>query len=260
MFPPSSPQALYKPALRGNAFLFGYDAIGVQTSITYPDGKVVTFTPDAYDRIVTVKVSGLTRLTITYNTDDKIATEATSDGQVTTYTYNNRDWVTKVETKKGNKVLYSLTYTYDDVGNVKTRGAESFTHDWLNRLTSATGGSLPEGLTYAYDEVGNIISKGDVERTYGNYNKLISDGTYAHDYSVNGNVVSRYAETEFWSYTYNSLDQLTEVSKGVKKAGSWTWTTWGEYWYDANMTDWYDFTQTTRSYSRSRHPSFRTAR
>lgn len=92
--------------------------------------------------------------------------------------------------------------------------------------------ALPERLTYAYDEVCNIVSKGGVARTYGNYNKLSSDGTYALDNSVSGNVVSRRTDAENRSYSHNSLDQQTEVSKGVMRTGSWTWTTQGECWND----------------------------
>ena len=214
---------------------FGYDTEGKQTWVLYPSGLNVSYAYDSYDRVTTVtKQPSTTLLTITYNVDDTIATETTGSSLVTTYTYNNRDWPTLIEMKKSGTTKLSLAYTYDDVGNVKTIGSETYTYDWLDRLRSASGGSLPSGLTYSYDAVGNRISKGSTTYTYGSYNQLTGDGTWSYTYDPNGNEAWKTKSTEKWNYQFNSLDQLTKVVKGTKSGQTWTWTTQGEYWYDAN--------------------------
>jgi len=225
----------------------GYDTEGKQTWVLYPSGLNVSYGYDSYDRVTTVtKLPSTTLLIITYNLDDTIASETTGDGtKVTTYAYNSRDWVTGINMKLSGTIKLVLLYSYDDVGNVKqlvvnttykasTAKTETYSYDWLDRLRSANGGSLPSGLTYGYDAVGNRISKGSITYTYGSYNQLTGDGTWSYSYDGNGNLAWKTKSAEKWNYQFNSLDQLTKVVKGTKSGQTWTWTTQGEYWYDAN--------------------------
>ena len=229
---------------------FGYDAVGNRKWVLYPDNTNVTYDYDAYDRATSVKkATSTTLLTITYNLDDSVATETTGPNTnkklVTTYTYNNRDWPTKMETKQGSNIKLSLQYTYDTVGNILTLtstggGTETFTYDWLNRLSTASAPSAYGSIAYTYDEVGNLLTKVEgsttTTYTYAMYNLLVSNGTWTfrYDPNLNQNWKNNTANTQKWSYQWNSLDQLTKVVKGTYKSGKWTWTTTGEYSYDAN--------------------------
>jgi len=155
----------------------------------------------------------------------------------TTFGYNNRDWVSSIVMKKGSQTKLDLSYLYDDLGNVKTIGSESYTYDWLDRLKTASGGSLPT-LSYTYDEEGNRLTKVEngvtTSYTVVNYNVLTSDGTWSYAYDRNGNLAHKTKSTERWHYEFNALDQLTRVIREYKQGGQWRSEVKGEYWYDAS--------------------------
>jgi RHS repeat-associated protein len=116
--------------------------------------------------------------------------------------------------------IQQLTYTYDKVGNVKTRNDgptsrnESFQYDGLDRLTTYTlSGVATASLSVQYDQKGNIISKSDV----GSYTYAINAGPHAltsvasgplgslsYGYDANGNMTNRAGR----AYTWTSFNQL----------------------------------------------------
>jgi RHS repeat-associated protein len=124
----------------------------------------------------------------------------------------------------------NLSYTYDEVGNVKTitdavwTGSRSFEYDDLNRLKQATGTfSLNQALVthnYTYDPIGNILTKAGISYCYGYMPacadvdrpsgvKSTSDGaTYSYD--GNGNITIGGGR----EYRWNADNRLDEVVTG----------------------------------------------
>jgi YD repeat-containing protein len=75
-------------------------------------------------------------------------------------------------TSGGGGSLQSLSYAYDNVGNVTaitdnrdSANNQTFTYDSLNRLQTATGPYGTQG--YTYSAIGNILTKAGVTYTYG---------------------------------------------------------------------------------------------
>jgi len=215
---------------------FLYNSENKVTSITYPDATV-NYLYDWLDRVRDVQKGSTQILNITYNTDDTVATEKTGETnsnyvKTTTYTYTNRDWIDTIVMKRKTTTKLSLDYNYDDVGNVVrltdvlNSKVERYTYDWMVGLTSASGGYLPAGLTYTYDAVGNRLTCGSTSYSYGLNNKLTSDSTWTYLYDPSGNLAHKTKAGERWDYSFNSLDQLTNVAKNGASQG--------QFKYDAN--------------------------
>jgi YD repeat-containing protein len=151
--------------LDGQTFTTTYDYADGRdnlTSITYPSGRVVTYTYDVLDRMTRVfdPASGATYAD-QFEHHPSGALEKLRAGTITTtQVYDpNRYWVTSI-----NSSPLDLTYSqYDAVGNVKqiTDGRSGYNQsfeygDHLHRLTMATG---PYGTkSYSYDAHGNPLT------------------------------------------------------------------------------------------------------
>jgi RHS repeat-associated protein len=154
---------------------------------------------------------------------------------LTNYQYNNFHWLaTLVSTQASFPVgarLQSLTYVYDNVGNVTNTTDDvavpsqseegTFTYDPLDRLKSATGSYGRVG--YAYDPVGNFTQRGPLTYQYsacGDSNAYrcidgVPSGPNAEPFHVvhdpAGRRVSQSA-TGDWTYQYDARGQLVSAS------------------------------------------------
>jgi len=168
------------------------------------------------------------------------------NGVVTSYAYDSRTLRLDrmVTSDPSGLSLQDLTYTYDNVGNIKTiadRTAramnQAFSYDALNRLTTALGKYCDDGSReclkeYSYDEVGNIdkiiiIEEGmpDVVKdyTYGEnagphaVTSITKDGAawLAFTYDANGNMDTQtdFEKAEATAYAYDTENRLIEVRR-----------------------------------------------
>lgn len=224
---------------------YSYNPEGEPLSITYPDGTLVVYTYDNMDRAYLVERQvGPTKYRIvnyTYNLDDSVRFETTGSGHQTYCQYNSRGWPSSIVTKLSGSTILSLTYTYDDVGNVKTIGSESYNYDWLDRMISATGAWGT--ISFTYDNVGNRLTQAyagmafPTTYTYSWYNKLASEATgtmiWSYVYDKDGNNFWKNATASRWNYVFNKNDQLSSVVQWTYSS-TWTSSTVGTYYYDGN--------------------------
>jgi len=122
--------------------------------------------------------------------------------------------------------IQSLSYTYDDIGNIIqitdtsiTPSAETtfYTYDDLYRLSSATAyedsATTLYDISYEYDAIGNMTYKSDIGTIlYENTNpyQASSVNGVAYTYDSAGNLTS----DDTYSYTYNYRNEMTESSDG----------------------------------------------
>jgi RHS repeat-associated protein len=181
-------------------FRYGYDPLGQLTSVTYPDGHVVTYAYDAAGNRMQV----------------------TDNGVTTDYAANNLNQYTQVG---------DVTYAFDADGNLiaKTEGGvtTTYTYDAESRLV---GVSTPtDTWTYRYDAFGNRVGT----THNGAATSYVIDptglGNVAAEYDGSGQLIARYdhgygllSRTDTTGagafYTFSAIgntSELTDATGGV---------------------------------------------
>jgi RHS repeat-associated protein len=133
------------------------NALGNRTSMIDAAGRVVNYTYDATQRLLSESdnVSGAF-VTTSYTYDD-VGNRLTKNvgGVVTSYTYDAGD---RMLTEGG------LSYTYDANGNLLSRSdGVTYTYDAENRLASHTAGGVT--TAYTYDAFGNRVGSNSLSGT-----------------------------------------------------------------------------------------------
>lgn len=98
---------------------------------------------------------------------------------------------------------------------------ETFTYDTLDRLTGVTG---PYSLNYTYNAIGNIRSKNGVSYVYGS-NKphaLTFDGSSNYTYDNNGNMLTRGSQ----NITWDAENRPVSIAFATANGTNWWDTSW----------------------------------
>jgi len=177
---------------------YTYDALNRLTSITNNRGVVTSFTYDALGR----------RTSITHG-----------NGVQTTYTYDAASQLLSLTHRLGAATINSFTYTYDKVGNRKTKvnrdGSHNYTYDALNRLAEAINPLPTNPLeTYTYDPVGNRSDSNQNGLSQFNVaNELNEDANFIYQYDNDGNMTRKTPKTPgpFTFYEYDAENKLVRV-------------------------------------------------
>jgi RHS repeat-associated protein len=203
---------------------YTYDEASNVTSITYPDGTVVTQTYDNLNRLQSV--DGFAQFT--WNADSRIQEISYQNDVTTTYVYDLRGRPEEIRTSKDGTDLMNLTYNYDAAGNIlhmknedssSTKEEWNYTYDPLDRLLTAAGGPPGEtySLSYQYDSTGNRTQLNSTAYTYNEMNELLSlsdsGGSSVFTYDTYGNLVTEDDGQNLWEYSYDCEDRLLSVKK-----------------------------------------------
>jgi YD repeat-containing protein len=150
-------------ALPGRTFTvgYGYDGNDALARITHGvSGKAIDYSPDAFGRPTR---AGSYVISVQHHATGELKSKTYANGVTTTVTLDMRLRPEALRIQ-GRTPLFSLTHTYDGVGNVQgvldgvdgslSRGLG---YDAIDRLTSASGPWGPG--TIAYDGRGNITSQ-----------------------------------------------------------------------------------------------------
>jgi RHS repeat-associated protein len=144
-----------------------YDAKGQRTSIT-KDAVTTSYTYDTVSRLtgLTDNLAGTATdltSTFTYNPASQILSRSRSN---TSYAFTGYLSVSRPYTKNGLNQYTTAggaTFGYDDNGNLKTDGSNSFGYDGENRLISASGAVSG---TLVYDPNGRLFQLGNKQYLY----------------------------------------------------------------------------------------------
>jgi RHS repeat-associated protein len=218
---------------------YTYDEEGNRLTITYPGSKTVTTVYDELGDATSVTDHDGTGVVYTYDFEQRLIKSTYTGGSTTEYDYNKAGClVEQKEVTPGNVTLRSLTYSYDDAGNLMTenrtgvkydRRSEmiAYSYDRANKLVS----EKIDGVTRAntYDKAGNLLNDGEYTYTYDRQNRLTqkvgTGGTTTYTYDNSGNLIKETSPQGEATYTYNAQDRLI---KGEKSTGETS-----EYVYNA---------------------------
>ena len=176
---------------------YGYNGNGHLGALTYPDGLVVTYAPDALgratqvigtkDSVGTTYASGLS-----YFPGGAISGFTYGNGLVHTMTQNTRRLPARSRDASGALVVLDDSYAFDENGNVTditdqaqagktTRG---MSYDDLDRLTAAVSPNQWGDATFSYDALDNLRSA-----------DVVKAGVYARQYRYNYDLTSNRLNT-----------------------------------------------------------------
>jgi RHS repeat-associated protein len=159
---------------------YTFNPAGNPLTITYPSGRIVTFTRDSFGRIsgiTTKQNSGSAAVTIAssvvYEPFGPLAGLTYGNGSVLTRTYDQDYQLTGIVAAVGAGNNQSLTNGYDASGNItsitdnlNSARSQTISYDDLNRVASAIG--VYGSQSYSYDGVGNRLMRviGGTTETY----------------------------------------------------------------------------------------------
>lgn len=211
---------------------YTYDAGNRLASVTYPDGRNVTYTRDAVGRIsaVTATVNGSSQTIVsgrTYRADGLLLTQSYGNGLNETRTYDLQGRLTNQALGTADTRVYG----FDANGNVtsvqNTFQTGSYGYDALDRLIQDSITSIPSTVNFGYDANGNRTSDSGgsyiylsatnrLSQYYGQTITLdaagntVNDGTYTYAYNNAGQLQSVSQGAALGSYVYNHQRQRTQ--------------------------------------------------
>lgn len=206
---------------------YGYDSTNRLESITYPSGRIVTYTRNSLGQITQVQtqddasspaqtvVSG-----VTYKPFGPLTNLTFGNGVVTTRQYDANYRLTNVQTTT--TPIWKRDYSYDTAGNISAISdpagpySKSYGYDVLNRLTSDT--NLLASSTAQYDANSNRtswnLSGTSIPQTYaGTSNRQTSWGPLPLTTDAAGNITSTNGAAAL-TLAYNSTNQMKQSDDG----------------------------------------------
>ena len=199
---------------------YAYDANGSLSSVSYPNGETVSYTPDALGRPTQ---AGGYASAIGYFPNGQVSQFVYGNGAAYVAEQNVRQMPKNFSYGTGGTAQLSEDLSYDANGNITAvtdltggpRG-KSFGYDELNRLTSAQATGLWGSETYTYDPINNLrtrLSAGQaLTYNYDVTNKLasISNGAStvsSFQYDNRGNVTNKNGT----NLLFDLKNQLTQI-------------------------------------------------
>lgn len=217
----------------GWSFFHGINAYGHVSSLTYPDGYLATYSPNALGE--PTQISGYVD-NVTYHPNGRVAGYTLANGILHTVALNTRGLPT---TWKDSGVINDL-HSYDANGNVLSirdqlgTDHRSMGYDGLDRLTTANG---VWGLgSYAYDPLDNIRSSvvGALSLTHSfnattnRLSGLSGSQSVAFGYDANGNVSARGSQGFVFDIGNRMRSATGKATYEYDGHGRRSWVVWAD--------------------------------
>lgn len=228
----------------GRTFNYTYNPPGRVRTNTEPSGRVLIYTYDARNRLITLQ-DGTTNLPIaTYTYDDagRVVSRTYRNGTTAAYDYNADNWVTSINHSNETSLIAGFDYAYDNEGNRldeqkldSLNNSSAYAYDAANRLTNYDVGALSGSTVpspslakgWNLDALGNwtsTVSNGvPAVRTFGPANELLTENGSNYVYDADGNLSQDLA----YKYSYDEEHRLIQVQRLSDSAIV------GQYQYDA---------------------------
>lgn len=223
----------------GSKISYVYDKDGNTIKATKNDGSTTAYSYDANGNVLTSTDAMGVLSSNSYDDEDNL-TQETVSGKTTTYSYNNLNQNIST-TRSDNSVVNfhyndsgSVTgVSYDNWATTES----SYTYDALQRVLQETKNGTT--TSYSYDDAGNVTSRGPPSRkVYYNYDKFnqlqklqYPNGTYSeYSYNANGDLLSVLVDGSIpaVSYHYDKNSQVTSADYGNGTTQSYAYNNAGQ--------------------------------
>ena len=207
---------------------YSYDTVGNLKTVSYPNGTRADYSYDLLNRLTLLENRGSDGSLISsysYTLDaagNRKKVEEEPSGRVVDYDYDETDRLLEERITNPDGSTSVITYTYDKVGNRKTKTENGFTttyqYDANNRLVKE------DDVTYSYDDNGNLIEKQGAEEQivyaydYDNHLVRVETTRYdativvTYDYDADGNRVRKVIDdTVFINYLVDTNRDYAQV-------------------------------------------------
>ena len=228
---------------KGNVVEYGYDEVGNQTSIDYPDGTGVDYAYDLLGQLKTVTEDDGRATAYTYDGMGRVVRMEYPHGWVEDYVYDSIGQLLRVDdtdpTRKDMKQQKHV-YKYDDCGNMvyeymrgngtgEATTENTYTYDALHRLTRVDEVYGKAWREYQYDSLGNLTYERNSNNVHYDYKLNNLNQITQKTYSSN--------DKEGTLYTYDGrgnlvLEQYGKLNGNGNGNGNGQRTTVGQYTYD----------------------------
>jgi RHS repeat-associated protein len=205
---------------------YAYDAGNRLASITYPDGRTVTYPRNAGGRIsgVTATVNGSNQALVsgrTYRADGLLLTQRYGNGLDETRGYDLQGRLTNQSLGTADTRVSG----YDANGNVTSLQnaalTGSYDYDALDRLIQDSITSLPSsGVSLGYDANGNRTSDGGGIYIYQSASNRLSQ---YHGQAITLDAAGNTINDGTYTYAYNNAGELQSVGQGATTLGSYVY-------------------------------------
>lgn len=184
---------------------YAYDDAGQLESITYPSGRIITYTPDTAGRInaVSSSIDGSLASAIFYKPFGPMTNLSFGNGLSLTRGFDQKYQIESITVSGG---VMDLAYTVDAIGNITNiddltvaNKDQTFVYDDLYRLTSASAPGTYGDILYTYDNVGN------------RQNKVGSGQTDTYAYNTNTNKMASITGTNPKTFVADVDGNILEI-------------------------------------------------
>jgi RHS repeat-associated protein len=214
---------------------YDYDAIGRQTKVTFANGVTTEYGYGSRNRITSIihkNSSGDVLQSFSYTLDavGNRTQIVEHSGRTVDYEYNAVNQLTKeTVTNDPNGNNTTTTFTYNEVGNLKTKTingtATDYTYNANDQLT--TQGSK----TFIYDSNGNLVSDDTNTYEHDDKNRLIkvttSDDITEYSYDANDNRIAKTTSSGTTTYLIDANTPYAQVITESKEDGTEIHYTYG---------------------------------
>jgi len=198
---------------------YQYDTASRRTQMTVAGQTAVNYSYDNADRLTGI-TQGSGSVAIAYDTASRRTTLTLPNGIKLSYGYDNANELTGLTYKLGSTTIGSLTYGYNNDGEIVSRGGTfdvtnlpaavaSAVYDADNRLTNWGTTSL------SYDANGNLTADGTNTYTWDTRNQLMSlsgGSTASFDYDALGRRESKTINGTATNFLYDGLNMEQELN------------------------------------------------
>lgn len=159
-----------------NRIVYGHDAYGSMSTVSYPDSLVVSYAPDALGRATQ---AGSFASNVSYYPDGNVEGFIFGNGRQYVVQENARQLLSNFTYGTSGALNVSEDFGYDANGNITTvtdlvngQRSKSFSYDGLNRLTQGQANGLWGMESYVYDPLNNLRAR------------VIGGQTYTYNYDT----------------------------------------------------------------------------